>query len=100
MIRVKRTTRWPDMSRAYKIQLDGEPVGEIRWGEDLELDVPEGKHELRASIDWCRTPPIEFVSDGSDVEFECGSGVRGWRLLLVLLYISILRSQYLNLRKV
>ncbi len=102
MIRIKRVTRVPDYLRSYKILLDGRLVAELRGGQEAEIDVSPGIHELQASIDWCRTDPLRFESTGDTLEFECGSGLRGWRMLifpLSILYTFVLRNRYLTLKK-
>ena len=73
MIRIRRTSGYPDRLRTCKIVLDGEVVGEIRRGQTLELDVPPGRHQMHSKIDWTRSNAIEFEADDETVEFECRS---------------------------
>lgn len=99
MIKIKRDSGYADRLRAYKIVLDGDVVGEIKNGQELELNVTPCKHQLYLKIDWCRGNTIEFESEGATVEFECGSSLRGWRVLLVMIYVIFLRDKYLWLKR-
>lgn len=100
MVTIQRDSGYADRVRAYKVVLDGDVVGEIRNGQKLELDVAPGQHEMHLKIDWCRSNSVDFIVDGDLVEFECGSSLRGRKLLLALLYVSVRRSQYIWLRRV
>ena len=100
MIKIKRDSGYVDRLRAYKVVVDGNVVGEIKNGQQIELDVSQGKHELFLKIDWCRSNVVEFESDGSsDIEFECGSNLRGLKILLSIVYVTFLRSKYIWLKK-
>jgi hypothetical protein len=100
MIKIKRDSGYVDRLRAYKVVLDGNVVGEVKNGQQIEVDAPQGKHELVLKIDWCRSNSVEFESDGSsDVEFECGSNLRGLKIFLSIVYATFLRSKYIWLTK-
>lgn len=99
MVRIKRDSGYADRIRAYKVVLDGKVVGEIKNGQKLDFDVAPGKHRLNLKIDWCRSNIVEFEMAGNTIEFECGSNLRGFKLLLSLLYITLLRSQYIWLKR-
>jgi hypothetical protein len=66
----------------------------------LEFDIRPGNHQLHLKIDWCRSNIVNFETTGSLVEFECGSNLRGIKLLLGFFYITFLRSQYIWLKKI
>ncbi len=87
------------MIRSYKVVLDGNVIGEIGNGQQLELDVPPGRHQLHLTIDWCHSNSIDFEANGNTIEFECGSNLRGFKILLGILYMTFLRSQYIWLKK-
>ncbi|PIB25538.1 hypothetical protein [Maribacter sp. 4G9] len=59
-IRVERNSEWNNKARAIGIYIDGEKVGTINDGETQEYEVENGKHEIFAKIDWCRSPKIEL----------------------------------------
>jgi len=99
MIKIQRDSGYADRLRAYKVVLDGEVIGEIRNGQLVEFDVAPGMHRLNIKIDWCRSNAVEFEMNNEVVEFECGSSLRGFKLLLAIIYITLLSGQYLWLRK-
>ena len=99
MIRITRDSGYADRIRAYKIVLDGNVIGEIRNGEQLELDLPPGKHQLHLKIDWCRSNVVDFETNGNTVEFECGSNLRGSKIFLSIVYVTFLRNKYIWLKK-
>ena len=45
-------------ARALKVLVDGELVGDVRHGATLETTVPAGPHEVRAKMDWVKSPPL------------------------------------------
>lgn len=98
MIRIKRDSGYADRVRAYKIVLDGEVIGKIKNGQTVELDLQPGNHQLHMKIDWCRSNIVDFETNGSLIEFECGSNLRGMKLLLAIVYIIFLPSQYIWLK--
>lgn len=99
-IKIKRHSALADRTRAYVVLLNGEVLGEIKNGEEVEFDVPAGNHQLRLRIDWCRSKAVTFEVDQSPVAFECGSNLRGIKIFLSLLYATIFRDNYMWLRQV
>ncbi len=99
MIRIKRDSGYADRLRAYKIVLDGNVIGEIRNGQQSELDVKSGKHQLNLKIDWCRSNIVDFDMNRDTIEFECGSCLRGFKILLAILRIIFFPSQYIWLKR-
>ena len=100
MVIIRRNSGYVDLLRAYKVVLDGNVVGKVKNGQQIEVAVSQGKHELFLKIDWCRSNVIEFENDGSsDIEFECGSNLEGLKILLLILYVTFFRSKYIRLNK-
>lgn len=98
MIRLKRDSGYVDRMRAYKVMLDGEQVAKIKNGEQIEIDVAPGNHELYLKIDWCQSNRIEFDLNKNAMEFECGSSLRGdkfWIPFIELYYITFKRKEYI-----
>lgn len=98
MIRLKRDSGYADRMRAYKVILDGKEVAKIRNGQQIELDVAPGNHELYLKIDWCQSNRIEFELNENIVDFECGSSLRGkrfWIPFIELYYITFKRKEYM-----
>jgi len=100
MIIIKRDSGYADRLRAYEVVLDGNVVGKVRNGQQVEINVSQGKHVLFLKIDWCQSNAVEFESNGSsNVEFDCGSNLRGLKIFLSIVYATILRSKYIWLKK-
>ncbi|MTI96927.1 MAG: hypothetical protein FH749_15905 [Firmicutes bacterium] len=101
MIRIKRDSGFVDRVRAYKVVLNDEVVGTISNGQQIELNVPPGRHRLNLKIDWCRSNIVEFEMSEHPINFECGSNLRGAKFLLPFIeiyYITFGRNKYLWLR--
>lgn len=99
MIKIKRDSGYADRIRAYKVILDEKVIGEIKNGQEVTLEVPKGNHQLYLKIDWCRSNTVNFDANDSAIKFECGSNLRGLKILLVMFYIIFFRDQYLWLKK-
>jgi len=98
MVRLKRASEIADMLRTYKIVLDGNEVGTIRRGKEVTLEVAPGPHRMWLRIDWCESNALEFVSDATPLEFECGSNFAGWRAFLGIKHLVSSGPGYLWLR--
>jgi hypothetical protein len=101
VIRVTRTTGYPDRLRAYRIVLDGYEMARVNAGQFVEFPVFSGMHSIVAKVDWCSSPTLNrSVRKGETVQFECGSNLRGLRFIFVFVYAFFLRNQYLTLIQV
>ncbi len=98
MILLNRAAQLADMLRAYKIIVDGQQVGTIRRGRQVRVDVAPGRHSIWLRIDWTESNKLDFVSDGSPLELECGSNFAGWRALLGVKHAVTSGPGYLWLR--
>jgi hypothetical protein len=100
-VRIRRTKQPADLLRNYRIYIDGVFVGHLGFGAELTVAVAPGHHTVVARIDWCRSNTVGIeVHEGMDCLLEVGSNLRGWRLLLVFLYITFWRTKYLYLQQV
>ncbi len=100
-VRVSRVSSYADRLRAYEVFIDGQPVGPLRAGEDLEVKVQPGPHHMIVKIDWCSSKPIQFtLTSGDTGQFECASNLEGWRAGLALFYVLFRRDHYLTLKQV
>ncbi|MEU8238544.1 hypothetical protein AB0C07_09885 [Actinoplanes missouriensis] len=50
--------RFQDRFRAYKLEIDGEVAGAVRYGAEITVAVSPGRHTLRALIDWTGSEPV------------------------------------------
>jgi hypothetical protein len=100
-LRIRRTVSYADRLRAYHVHLDGRSIGTLNAGENCEFDIAPGSHSLEVRIDWCTSPLRMFqVKLGEKVEYECGSHLKGWKLLASIWYVAVARNKYLELKKV
>jgi membrane protease YdiL (CAAX protease family) len=99
-IRLLRRSAISDKLQAYKILIDGDEVGQIRDGQSISILVSPGPHAVQLRMDWCRSKPVEFsATEGEGIRFECGSSLGGWRIILAVLYITLLRNRYMWIRQ-
>ena len=95
---VRRPARFRDALRRYKLFVDGVPVGSLRNGGHIALEVSAGVHEFVARIDWCSSPLLVIQVGDRDVEVEVGGHGRRPRGS-VLGDISLNPSEYLYARE-
>ncbi|MBL8352022.1 MAG: hypothetical protein JNL87_17135 [Burkholderiaceae bacterium] len=95
---MKRGRELADLLRAYKVLVDGVPVGVVRSGQLFEFDVADGPHEMQLRLDWCESNLLTFVADGSPLGFECGSNYAGWRAFRGVRHALGAGADYLWLR--
>jgi hypothetical protein len=100
MIKIKRDSGYADRLRAYKVILDEKVIGYIKNGQDVFFEVSKGTHQLYLKVDWCRSNKINFESNDRDIEFECGSSLRGLKMLLNIFYLTLLKNKYLWIKKI
>jgi hypothetical protein len=73
--------KFRDRFRAYRLEIDGEPVGEVRYGKEILVETRPGARTVRARIDWTGSEELTLdlvegeafsirvePSDGSTVE--------------------------------
>lgn len=77
-----RDSGFADYARRYKVMINGEEKGQIKNGGTFECEIPAGQHTLQLKVDWCSSNTLEFeVRENETVRLECGSNLRGWKLL-------------------
>ncbi len=92
-LHLKRGGGWVDSIRRYRIEVDGNVVGNIGRNEEQVISVAPGSHRLRLCIDWCSSNTLDVaVSDGDSRWLSCGTNAT---LLLGLVFAIFFRSRYL-----
>jgi hypothetical protein len=65
------------------------------------VTVAPGRREVEAKIDWCGSPTVEVaVQEGIATALQVGGNLAGWRFLLLPLYLTWWRWDYLYLHEV
>ena len=55
---------------------------------------------LQMKMDWCRCLPVEFsLREGEGIRFECGNRLGGWRIILSPVYLTLLCTRYMWVRR-
>lgn len=62
---LKRNSEWANRMKTYVLYLNGEKFTEIGHDEVLSFEIPEGRYQLVARVDWCSSQPL-------DLEFKEG----------------------------
>lgn len=97
---IKRNSGYADKLRPYEIVLDGKVIGEVKNNQTVELHISGDVHSLHMKIDWCRSNIINFESNKDITEFECGSNLRGFKIIFSIIYVIFLRDQYIWLSQI
>ena len=72
-----------DITRDYRVEIDGRHVGNIGAGEVGQFSVSPGRHAVLLKIDWCRSPVAEVeLRTGENVLLSCGAAYTDWRCQL------------------
>jgi hypothetical protein len=85
---IRRPSQWTGSIRHLQVYVDRRNVGSLSSGEQRLFPVDPGQHTVGVRMDWSRSElfPVT-VGEGETVNLECGSPVRGWRLLMALYYV-------------
>lgn len=84
--------KYRDARRRYRIEIDGEQVGDIGAGEELIVPTVAGVHTVQARIDWSGSPKVEVtVGDATRLR------VRPAGSAAVALFQLFGRTRYLKL---
>lgn len=95
-ITIARQPSVVDITRAYRVEIDGNIAGQIGAGKVQSFPVSPGKHSLVLKIDWCSSPASEIeVQAGSGAMLYCGATYTDWRCTFAPF---ILANNYLYVR--
>lgn len=100
LIKINRNRRFIDSLRSYKVILDECYIGDISTDEIKTFEVTPGNHTIYLKIDWCRSNKLDFyASENEVIEFDCDCSIKGWRILINIIYITFLKNKYLWIKK-
>jgi hypothetical protein len=69
--------KFRDRFRAYRLEIDGEPVGEVRYGKEILVETRPGIRKVRARIDWTGSEELTLdLAEGEafSIRVEPGEG--------------------------
>lgn len=88
---------YTDRARAYQVLVDGREVGKLRDGQRITVDVPPGRHEVFARIDWCLSPTVVLeLAAGEKACLVCRPNASP---MTALWYATLGRKDYLSLHR-
>ena len=83
---IKRNSEWANKMRSFDLYLNGRKFTQIKDRQVLSYNIPEGKYQLIAKIDWCGSKPVNFeLGKGEEKRIE----IRGFIFSKYLLPIAI-----------
>ncbi|MCY0967785.1 hypothetical protein [Chryseobacterium wangxinyae] len=94
---INRSSEYSNNLRSIGIYLDDIKIGELLDGESEEFEIEEGKHKIRAKIDWCRSNLVDLnVKSDETLRFN----LSGRNPFLALFYITFGKDNYLELKSI
>lgn len=81
-VRIRRGKEFVNAARGYRVLVDGEPQGKLMLGQDIELMLDGGEHDVEAQIDWCRSRPFRIPAGREEVWLvvKSASVLGAWRV--------------------
>ena len=94
---ITRSSEFNNMTRKFRIYLNGKKIGTILSGKTEEFDIPDGKHNLCAKIDWCGSQdfPITIRNDETKAITVSGFKHRGVLVIItpfVIIFLILFRD--------
>lgn len=81
-VTVIRSQQYEGRLRKMKISVNGIEDGYVRDGQDLTLQIAPGRHEMTASMDWCRVHlDLELLEADDEVFVKTGFSGSGLAML-------------------
>lgn len=94
---INRSSEYSNKLRSIGIYLNDKKIGDLSDGESKEFEIEEGKHQIRAKIDWCRSNPIDLkINSDETLRFN----LSGRNPFLALFYITLGKDHYLELKPI
>ena len=60
-LKLVRSKQFVGVFRTLKVRIDDKTDIELRYGETLSMELPEGSHSLIAKMDWGRSKPLSIT---------------------------------------
>ena len=89
-IKIQRIHEFINLFRDYKLFFDGQKIGSISDGQEMEFNVSPGKHLLVAKIDWYSSTTISFELNDNDTKSFILSGFKNKLVRNLFIYGGII----------
>jgi len=88
---IKRNSEWATRMRTFDIYLNEKKLVEINDKQVFSFEIPEGRYQLRAKIDWCGSEPLNIeIEKGETKRIEVKGFIFSKYFLPVALISGIL----------
>lgn len=92
IIILTRTKEYLNFARSFSVLLNNKEIGKIRNGEIKSFEISEGKHQLKADIDWCSSPEIDFeIKEGETKTYKVGGFKYGSIIIPIALILIVVK---------
>jgi hypothetical protein len=81
---ITRTSEFNNLTREFRIFLNGKEIGTISSGDTEEFDIPEGNHNLCAKIDWCGSENFPITLRNDETKSITISGFKFGGILMII----------------
>lgn len=97
-IQVNRASNaWVDRGRTYEVFVNGKSCGDLRRGEQIEIEVDPGSQDVHLAVDWCRSPTLTIeAKSGGRSRLLC----RPANPLMIPYTITFGRDRYIRLESI
>ena len=97
IIKIKRPSAWTHNSKNFTVFLDGRKMsGRIANGEELEIAVEPGSHELSLKMGLLGINTVKFeINDNNPMIFECGFKLTFWETIFPLFKMIFKSNDFL-----
>jgi hypothetical protein len=98
---VIRPKQFADRLRAYKLYIDGKPVGKIKAGQEVCLSIPQNSSKLLAKIDWCSSNEFDLsaIKENEKLEIVNTMSEKAWIPFYIIYLTTVGRKKYLRVEK-
>ena len=96
-----RPAQFADKVRAYKLEIDGKPCGEIKTGQEITLNIPENAQQLLAKIDWCTSNKFDLaeIRDNERLEVKNAMALKLLIPFYIFYAITFGKNKYLKIER-
>lgn len=95
---ITRDKGWADSLVLYDLYVDQRFYGPIEQGTEKSFQISENAQSVYLKLGWGYSNTLEIKEGSENLQLECGSNLRGLKVLLALVYATVLRKEYIWLK--